>query len=375
METVEKKKRRSGKGSIGRVKGSTYFYIWYRSKGKTIRESTRSESKMVAASLLARRVTEAADGIPPVQEQKKFTYEDARAALIADYEREKRSSLLTRADGRKDICGLKQLDDYFSGRHLSGITSDDVEGFIKQRQEEGVGPAIINRSSALLKRMLKLMHRKNKLRSIIWVPMLKEPEPRQGFLAPKKYAELENAVQEDLRPVLYYLYITGCRTNAAKQIEWPQVIFDGDKVEILLRAAQVKNKEPLLLALDKKLAAPLRDTPKEKRVGRLFTTTNLTKAFRKACVAVGLGKWRDPEDHDKGYDGLTLHDLRRSGVRNLRRAKVQEDIAMKISGHKTASVFKRYNIVDSDDLHEAMQKTTAYLANSLQITTSDPAKS
>jgi hypothetical protein len=62
-------------------------------------------------------------------------------------------------------------------------------------------------------------------------------------------------------------------------------------------------------------------------------------------------------------------------VRNLRRAKVQEDIAMKISGHKTASVFKRYNIVDSDDLHEAMQKTTAYLANSLQITTSDPAKS
>jgi integrase len=204
---------------------------------------------------------------------------------------------------------------------------------------------------------------------------LKEPEPRQGFLAPKNYAELENAMQEALRPVLYYLYVTGCRTNAAKQIEWPQVIFDGDKVEILLRAAQVKNKEPLLLALDEKLAAPLRDTPREKSVGRLFNTTNLTKAFRNACVAVGLGKWRDPEDHDKGYDGLTLHDLRRSGVRNLRRAKVQEDIAMKISGHKTASVFKRYNIVDSDDLHEAMQKTTAYLANSLQITTSDPAKS
>jgi integrase len=368
METEAKKKQRTrGKGSIGRVKGSPYFYIWYRSKGKTIRESTRSESKMVAAALLARRVTEAADGLPPAQEQKKFTYEDARATLIAHYEREKCSSLLTRADGTKDICGLKKLDAYFGGRHLADITSDDVEGFIKQRQDEGAGPAIINRSNALLRRMLKLMWRKKKLRAAIWVPMLKEPEPREGFLAAKKFAELESAMQEDLRPVLYYLYITGCRSGAAEQIEWSQVIFDGDKVEILLRAAQMKNKEPLLLALDEKLAAPLRQTPKEKRVGRLFNTTNLTKAFRKACVAVGLGQWRDPKNHDKGYDGLTLHDLRRSGVRNLRRAKVQEDMAMKISGHKTANVFKRYNIIDSDDLHEAMQKTSAYVANSLQI--------
>jgi integrase len=364
---AKKKQRKRGKGSVGRVKGSPYFYIWYRSKGKTVRESTRSESKMVAAALLARRVTEAADGLPPAQEQKKFTYEDARATLIADYEREKRASLLTRADGTKDICGLKKLDAYFGGRHLADITPDDVEGFIKQRQDEGAGAAIINRSNALLRRMLKLMQRKNKLRAVIWVPMLKEPDPRQGFLAAKKFAELERAMQEDLRPVLYYLYITGCRSGAAEQIEWPQVIFDSDKVEILLRAAQVKNKEPLLLALDEKLAAPLRQTPKEKRVGRLFNTTNLTKAFRKACVEVGLGAWRDPKNHDKGYDGLTLHDLRRSGVRNLRRAKVQEDIAMKISQHKTPSVFKRYNIVDSDDLHEAMQKASAHVANSLQI--------
>lgn len=87
----------------------------------------------------------------------------------------------------------------------------------------------------------------------------------------------------------------------------------------------------------------------------------LTKAFRKACVAVSLGKWRDEKNHDAGYDGLTLHDLRRSGVRNLRRAKVAEDIAMKISGHRTASVFKRYNIVDSDDLHDAMRSVTEYV--------------
>ena len=88
------------------------------------------------------------------------------------------------------------------------------------------------------------------------------------------------------------------------------------------------------------------------------------KAFRKACVAVALGKWRDPKNHDAGYDGLTLHDLRRSGARNLRRAGVSEDIAVKITGHRTRAVLARYNIVDSDDLHEAMQKVGRFVAPS-----------
>jgi integrase len=83
------------------------------------------------------------------------------------------------------------------------------------------------------------------------------------------------------------------------------------------------------------------------------------KSYRKALAAACIAA---------GCPGRLMHDFRRTAVRNLERAGVSRSVAMKVTGHKTESVYRRYAIVCSGDLADAGRKLQAMTTGTISGT-------
>lgn len=358
-------KRAYGTGSIGRlkfkdkgeVKESRFLYIFYRVNGRLIRESAKTESVMEAEALLQRRMGEAGLGLKPHQDVKNIRYEALRDSLVAEYRTKGRACVFIHKDGTEYIGGMNHLDDFFKGMRATEITTDTIRRYIESRRKDGAADPTIRRQLVLLRSMMNQARKEGHLRfaDIPHFPMPPDSKPRKGFLNPDVFVKLRAALPENLRPLVTFLYYTGCRFGAATQITWDMV--SKDRKEIELPGEITKSGEPLTLplvgtGLDEVSAMLKKMFQKD---GPVFDSTNLRKEWATACHSLGLGVkdgWK--------YRGLTLHDLRRSAARNLIRAGVSRGVAMNITGHKTEAVFERYNITDTKDIHEALVKVGQY---------------
>ncbi len=354
------KRRVAGTGGVFQRHDSRFLYISYRDvSGKLRQESTKSESRKVAENLLRDRLGHVERGLA-AGEMKKLKYEEIRALLILDYRTRSIKMLEQDKDGSPYVWGFEHLDPFFKNRLVATITTDLLYKFIEKRQKEGAANATINRNLSLLRKMMNLARRSAKLTQVPYFPMLKEDNVRTGFVTIEQFRKLREAMPEHLRPLITFLYFTGCRIGAAMAITWSQLEFEKGRAQLRLEGNQTKNEDPILLPLPVEVSDILNKLPRE---GKVFDARNLRKAFQAACVQVGLGVKTGPKVWQ--YRGVILHDFRRSGVRNLIRSGVPRRIAMRISGHLTESTFERYNIVDSTDLHEAMAKVEKHFDGTL----------
>jgi len=349
-------KRERGTGGLIKLKGCRYWYAqFYDKQGRQKRVSTKTAVKQEAQGILRDLMVVRDRGVPFVGDVKKIRYADLRTALLDSYRMKEQKSLQVLSDGSETVWGLSQLDKYFGwkattedkkgdpGVPVTQLTTEAARQFVKARQAEGVGNAVINRSLALLRRMLNLAKDEGRIPTVPKIYFLKEPPARKGFLTRDRFDELLNHIPLHLKPLVVFLYYCGVRIGEALQVEWPQV--DLDHAVIRLEPEQTKTSEARIVPLPNVLVLMLeRVEPKE---GRVFSGDGLRAEWEKACTAAGLA-------------GLMVHDMRRSAIRNLVRAGVSEKVAMSISGHRTRYVFDRYNIVSETDMLTAMRRVQEF---------------
>jgi integrase len=178
--------------------------------------------------------------------------------------------------------------------------------------------------------------------------MLKENNVRTGFFEVDDYKALMAQAAEHIRPILAFACETGWRKSEILSLKWHQVDLRAKTVR--LDHGQTKNHEGRLICLSDELYSLLQD---------LFTKRTL------GCDHVFQNQGKPIKDIRRGFDSANkraklgkrlFHDFRRTAIRNMVRNGIPEQVAMKISGHKTRSVFERYNIVSEDDLREAAKK-------------------
>jgi integrase len=341
--TETKPARPRGTGSVYQ-RGNTWW-IRYSHHGRVYRESTKQTDKSKAEKKLRIRLSQLTTGTFLEPKTEKIRIEELMTDCLREYRVNSRRSI-----DDAQIRWDKHLKPFLGHLRAVEVSSTKLNEYVDARQKENAANGTINRELALLKRAFHIAYASTprKVQTIPSFPHLKEAAPRQGFLEYSQYRKLAEACSGELwlRTILEIGHTYGWRLSELTSMRVRQV----NLMDRTIRLESSKNDEPreviMTASIFTLLSACVSGKPADDHV---FTREDSTpvKNFR--------DRWKSI-CKKAGVPGLLFHDLRRCGARNLRHAGVSESVIMKIGGWKTASVFRRYAIVDKADISNAVLK-------------------
>lgn len=343
MPKARKKRNTRGQGTLYDRNG-----IWwcdYSVDGVRRRESCETRDRDEALAYLHRKQGRLASG--EMLTPDRVTVRDLLRLLLEDYEIRQVAQLYISTLKVKSIL-LPKVGDVKAAK----LTSSRIKEYIESRLKV-VKPGTVNRELALLHRAFQLAYNQDPplVARVPHFPKLTEGEPRKGFLKPESYQKLLFELPEELRLLFVVAYHVGLRKGALLRIKWSQVDLPAQTIWMEGRRSNRK-PEPIAVPIYGDMAKFIEMQPRSSDylfARRIKPIKDFRGAWELACERAGL-------------PGLLFHDLRRTAVRNLRRAGVAETVIMKITGHRTRSVFERYNITDHADTLEAGRKAEEFLA-------------
>jgi integrase len=366
--TFNRPKRAYGTGSLWLRKTKanpegTYWVRFYDANGRRRTMNSEETDENRAWKFLAKQIGRAEAGTLPSFRSQRTTVEDLWKLFSTHYKADLLSKVPTdvpepvrkwrEETAERNYSYVEQrwnahLKEVFGAKRATLVTTDDFRAYILTRKRESAGNSAINRELAVLRRMFNLGHRSTPPK-VDRVPVFPERLPenvRQGFATDAQYEALQKKCEHTwLRAALTTAYFLGFRKSELLNLLVRQVDFEEGTISLYRGAT--KNGEPRRVFMPNEVQAALKDCCQGKGSDDFVFTwrgARRVKDFRQAWTDLTVAA---------GVPDLHFHDLRRSAARNMIRAGIAERVAMQITGHRTPSVFGRYDITDETDLAAA----------------------
>lgn len=262
----------------------------------------------------------------------------------------------------KDEQRSKILKDHFGLKNAREIKPAMIEIFqdnLLSKPREGgkkaYKPATVNRLLALIKRIYNLAIREDRVEKnpCFKVSMLPENNKRDRVISHAEFQAIISHLPKHAEDIVTVAYYTGMRSGEILNLTWDRVNLKEGYID--LTADDTKTSEPRRIYLNKNLLEILSNVGKIRRIKHQTVFTyrgnpiiTIKHSFQDACKKASIKDFR-------------FHDLRHTFNTNMRKAGVDRSVIMKITGHKTMSMFERYNTVDSDDARSAMTQFEKHL--------------
>lgn len=352
-------------GSI-KQRGENSFRIRYRDASGTRHAETIKGTREDAERELAIRLGDIAKGIPVSSKPNTVLFGELCKDVVVDYK----------------IRGLKSIDDIsdrfrlhiepaIGRRKAIDISNAILKRYIEQRQGEGASAGTINREMEAIRRAFLLAVEGRKFLFPPKVPMVEENNVRSGFFTRTEVDAVCSHLKAPIKQFVLFAFLTAWRREEIAGLQVRNVDFAAG--EIRIDVGSDKNKAGRVFPMHPELRRLLKAVIPEGNVfpaTKVFRMGSFRRAWKTACYKAGIpcevapvmSKYGKPMKYKSGKPMVKVvscsrmfHDLRRSAIRAWIQNGMPEKTAMLLSGHKTRSVFERYNVVSRADLLQAVR--------------------
>ncbi len=310
-----------------------YYQIDYYVGGKRVREVLKGVTKKTDAEEVERERLRTRSG--PIQFKK---FKDLAKWFLSHPDKQAKKTL------DKDRERFKNhLLPYFGDAKPHDINSSMIDDYKVKRQRQFAANATINRELALLRSIFRFALDKEKISRIPPVRLLPEDNVRQRFVTEEEFQRILKFLSPDaLRPIVI-AYYTAMRIGEILSLMWKNVDL---KRRLFVFETEKSNGKHRAVALHPEVIKVLESMPRGFGNTPVFNLNihHVEKVWRRTCKKA---KVKDAK----------IHDLRRTRATIWHKEEgLPQDVIMSMSGHRTDSMFRRYQIVSTEYVERLAQK-------------------